>query len=151
MAKLRSSRPAGPSRGVKTDSLGRKLSEAKIQSQILYMLKKAGIFHWRQNAGVIKAGAFRVRLGPKGIPDIIVLLPPTGRFMGLEVKRKGTYQNPDQKAFQARIEAVGGMYHVVRSKEEAWKVLLQAGCNISMGRTGKSKKKEVSQLDPWKY
>ena len=136
---------------VQKDSLGRKLTEKSIQASILSWLKRNGVFHWRQNAGLLKAGRRRIRLGPKGISDIIVLLPPGCRFVGLEVKVPGRYQNPDQKAFQANIEALGGMYFVVHSKEEAQsaltaagfipkakkgreacQALLQAGCNISI-------------------
>lgn len=53
---------------------------------------------------------------PRGLADIIVV--HIGRPFFLEVKRPGTYQSPDQKAFQAEAEAAGAHYAVVRSIDD---------------------------------
>lgn len=100
--------------------------EKTIQASILRWLGNTEHLYWRQNAGTLRAGKYRVRMGPKGIPDVIVILPPNGRFLGLEVKQKGRYPTPDQRRFQARLEAVGGLYKVVRSLAEAKEAVLEA-------------------------
>jgi hypothetical protein len=35
----------------------------------------------------------------KGVPDIILIKPPHGQFVGLEVKRQGGRLSPEQKEF----------------------------------------------------
>ena len=52
----------------------------------------------------------------RGVPDIILV--HTGRPYFLEVKRKGTYQSPEQRGFQKQAEAAAAYYAVVRSIEE---------------------------------
>jgi hypothetical protein len=54
----------------------------------------------------------------KGVPDIILIKPPHGQFVGLEVKRQGGRLSPEQKEFAAACQSRGGQYHVVRSIEE---------------------------------
>lgn len=67
-----------------------------------------------------KQGRLAFRRMPKhsrrGVPDIIVI--KDGQFIGLEVKRPGTYQSPEQKAFKHDVATAGGRYHVVRSIED---------------------------------
>jgi hypothetical protein len=121
--------------------------EKVIQASILRWLNTTGLLWWRQNAGTLKAGTFRVKLGPKGIPDVIVILPPNGRFLGLEVKRQGRYQNPDQRTFQANLEAAGGIYKVVRSLKEA-KECLQLAYSQSKSTEETTK---PSSSDRWSF
>ena len=52
----------------------------------------------------------------KGWPDIEMLYQ--GRFWTFEVKAKGNYATPDQKACGALIEAAGGRWTVVRSIDD---------------------------------
>ncbi len=116
------------------------VSESVIQSQILDWLKVSGILHWRQNSGTMFFGSRRIRLGEEGLPDIIVIVPPTGRFLGLEVKsEKGTLRESQEK-FRDRLAQNGGRYYVVRTLQQAmetvakefgkeaasWKVLQQS-------------------------
>lgn len=104
----------------------RKSPEKDLQNQILAWLKEKEILHWRQNSGfmfvpgsiVPKRPGRMVKLGPAGLPDIFCVLPPSGNVVGLEVKA-GTGQRDTQVAFQARLEAVGGKYFIVRSLEQA--------------------------------
>ncbi len=55
-----------------------------------------------------------------GVPDIIVV--HVGRPYFLEVKRPGSYQSAEQKEFQARAEAAGALYAVVRSIDDVQKL-----------------------------
>ncbi len=52
----------------------------------------------------------------RGVSDIILV--HTGPPYFLEVKREGTYQSPEQKAFQQQAEKAGAHYAVVRSIDD---------------------------------
>jgi hypothetical protein len=97
--------------------------ESTIQAGILRWLATTGLIHWRQMAGTIKRGRIRITLGPNGIPDILLLLPPSGRLVGLEVKSAKGRQRKDQKEFQALMEASGGLYFIVRSLTDARSII----------------------------
>ena len=49
-----------------------------------------------------------------GWPDFVIVLP-SGRLGGLELKSEGGRQSSDQKAFQQALTAAGGRYAVCRS------------------------------------
>jgi hypothetical protein len=79
------------------------------------------LIFWRNNNTAVydpKRHTFRAmpKYTPKGLPDIEVI--KDGWWIGLEVKRKGTYQSPGQKEFQALCESAGAEYHVVRSVDD---------------------------------
>lgn len=93
--------------------------EKVIQKQILDWLKETHLLYWRQNSGVVFAGNRMVRLGEEGLPDIIVVIPPGGRVLGLEVKSAKGALRPGQKEFRDRLLERGGLYSVVRSLESA--------------------------------
>ena len=76
-------------------------------------------FHWRQNNLAVKGRTF---IGMKGIPDIIVIYPPDGRFIGIECKKKGNKQTSDQEIFQLRLESSGGIYILAYEVEDVIKV-----------------------------
>lgn len=119
----------------RTHSVGYKPKrlEKHIQEDILKWLGTTGLLFWRQNSGKIpiflgksKSGKPRfrfVKLGVEGLPDIIAVIPPTGRFLGLEVKSATGVQREAQKAFQSQLEASGGVYEIVRSVEDAERVI----------------------------
>lgn len=97
----------------------RKSPEGRIQASILRYLKSTGLLHWRQNSGTLVMGKYRITLGMKGLPDIIIIIPPTGRFLGLEVKApKGTWR-PAQREFCNKLTDAGGIYRLVRSIDDA--------------------------------
>lgn len=108
--------------------------EKVIQAAILKYLESTGLLFWRQNSGVIPVPTGRrnrfgrpvfrmVKLGTVGLPDIIAVVPPSGRFLGLEVKSATGKLRPAQEAFQRQLEATGGVYEVVRSVEDVERVL----------------------------
>src|ERR1043166_7044665 len=97
----------------------RKETEASIQYSICEYLAARKYLFWRQNtAGLYRDGRFfsLPKYAMRGVSDIIVV--HTGRPYFLEVKRPKTYQSPDQKEFQKRVEAAGAHYAVVRSIED---------------------------------
>lgn len=100
--------------------------ERVIQAQILDWLKDSGVLHWRANSGIAFTGHRRIFLGPDGMPDIVLLAPPNGKFVGLEVKSKNGSVRKDQVAFAKKISDVGGMYFIVRSLTDAKAATAQA-------------------------
>lgn len=94
-------------------------AEWVTQAEILQWLDSTGLLFWRANSGAVFVHGRRIVLGPDGIPDVVVVVPPTGRLLGLEVKSSKGKQRPDQVAFQARMEAIGATYKVVKTLQQA--------------------------------
>ncbi len=93
--------------------------EADVQRKILTFLEREGVFHWRQNVGGLRdAEGRRVQFGILGLADIIAIQPGTGRFLAIEVKRRGGRLSPKQRRFQERVEAAGGLYVLAMSVED---------------------------------
>jgi len=65
-------------------------------------------------------------MGMEGLPDIVVIVPPNGRFLGLEVKSASGVLREGQKRFKANLEAAGGMFRVVRSLAQAMDAVADA-------------------------
>ena len=78
------------------------------------------VWAWRVNSGAM---AVNYRGAPAGTPDILVVLPPNGRLVGLEVKTATGQQAPSQVAWHAKAGANGVPYAVVRSTGEALEFL----------------------------
>lgn len=99
--------------------------ETDIVKRVLDALQARRYWAWRVNAGaqVIPAakGAARrvIKAAPAGTPDILVLLPPDGRCIGLEVKTATGVLRPSQRLWQAKAELSGVGYAVVRGADEA--------------------------------
>jgi len=52
-----------------------------------------------------------------GVPDLIFVLPG-GRFAGMELKREGGFQSPEQRWFESECKKLGAYYQVCRSIED---------------------------------
>ena len=97
------------------------MKETDIQRAICDYLAAKKHFFWRTNTTPIyDPTRQRFRAMPKyslsGVPDIIVI--KDGWFIGLEVKKKGSYQSKAQKEFERMCKEAGGEYWVVRSVED---------------------------------
>lgn len=91
-------------------------SEAQIQYDILIAWgAHPRLRIWRQNTGAAKINGSWVKFGVKGCPDILGLMAPSGRLLGIEVKTATGKQSDDQKRFQAILEKWGGLYVLARS------------------------------------
>ena len=94
-----------------------KQSEKDIQNSILRLLKKHGIYHWRNNTGVMKVGPRIIRFGKTGSSDIFCFFE--GKFVAIEVKTQIGKLTEHQEEF---LNKVNGQEHclgfVARSKEE---------------------------------
>lgn len=106
-------------------------SESDIQAEILSALHAVGLTAFRIPAGTFKRGSRYIKSVNKGWPDIIVLGPPTGRMIGLEVKREeGGLVGEAQVVMKAVFEASGAAYEFVRSVEETREALRKHGIII---------------------
>ncbi len=93
--------------------------EKEIQKTILEWLQWNGVFCWKQNnSGIYKpeTGQY-IPSGKKGISDILGILNG-GRFLAIEVKRKGKFASPDQMEFIKSINENKGLAFVASSVEE---------------------------------
>jgi hypothetical protein len=109
---------------------GDRLSEKELQTAIL---KKYGALPglrlWRQNTGAavgmsVIAQARRegylpanlpvTRYGSPGMPDIMGIIGPTGRFVGIECKSESGQQTQEQITWQKIITQLGGVYILAR-------------------------------------
>ena len=90
-----------------------KISESKIQEEIMKCLDKAGIYHWRSNVG----RKHYMHFGLKGSADITGILK-TGIRLEIEVKDKTGKQSPEQIEFQRMIEKNNGLYILARSVDD---------------------------------
>lgn len=97
--------------------------EAKLQSKVLAWLKDTGLLYWRQNSGQLHMGQRVINMGPSGLPDIVVILPPGGRFLGIELKSPDGKQNDAQVEMATRMLQTGAVYTVCRSIQEVMDVV----------------------------
>jgi len=93
-------------------------SETEIQREVLDYLKLRNIPANRNNAGKVKKGSHWINLGKGGWPDIIACLPPSGFFLGVEIKKPGEELSEKQVEVKAEIEQANGIVIVVTSVEE---------------------------------
>jgi hypothetical protein len=92
------------------------LSEHNVQTQILDWLNLKKIFCYRQNTGGMVKGRHFVRFAVKGSPDIIAVIE--GQYVGIEVKRPGEKQSPEQGAFETALVMAGGRYVLAHSLDD---------------------------------
>ena len=93
-------------------------SETEIQREVLDYLKLRNIPANRNNAGKVKKGSHWINLGKGGWPDVIACLPPSGFFLGVEIKKPGEELSEKQVEVKAEIEQANGIVIVVTSVEE---------------------------------
>lgn len=115
-----------PSLNIPTTRLIKKpppIKESALVNLILATLLfryKTTLKLWRNNTGAFKTeGGKFLRFGSAGSPDLIGVLCPGGRFVGLEVKTDKGKLSPQQAAWLQDAGDLGALVGVVRSVEEA--------------------------------
>ena len=83
--------------------------ETEITHQIREILALLKIPHFKHYAGP---------LSPKGIPDLIGVLPPSGRMLLIEVKKPGGKTSPEQSAFLRKFGLSGAFCMVAFSAQD---------------------------------
>lgn len=92
------------------------VSEADLQRQVLDFLRLRRIPATRNQAGHVRVGGSWLNLGTPGWPDIIACY--RGRFLGIEVKRRGEQPGPLQLRAHEELVAAGAAILVVHSLAE---------------------------------
>jgi hypothetical protein len=103
--------------------------ESEIQRAILEYLALVKVTAWRINqAGVpLHDGSGRFRRGPtRGVSDILGIAQG-GRFVAIEVKRRGNRATPDQILFLKRVSDAGGIAVVACSVQDVADALMKGG------------------------
>ena len=73
---------------------------------------------WINNTGAYKRGKGYIRYGIPGSSDILGLLPPSGRFLGVECKTGRGKPTPEQVSFLKMVNDAGGLGIVVYELDE---------------------------------
>lgn len=96
--------------------------ETKLQNDIRVALSEIGIVR-RNNVGVyFTAYGTPVNIGIKGESDL-TLFTKTGRTIFIEIKTPNGHQSADQRHFQKVVERYGFRYVIMRSVEDAKKLI----------------------------
>ncbi len=93
--------------------------EGGIQRAILDALLAAGAMAFRAQAGKVKVRGGWMHLCPPGTPDILVVVPPHGLLLGLEVKTATGEERESQLAWANKARRRGALVETVRSPQEA--------------------------------
>ena len=104
----------------------------ELTIRIIEHLYTLGIFAWRQNTlpvPMVREGVFSgFRPASKsGVPDICAILPPRGRYVGIEIKTGKDRLRPEQIGFHESVGKVGARVLVVKD----WEDFLEKFNNIS--------------------
>lgn len=102
------------------------MSEADIQRAILDAFRAMGVLAFRINSGKVRVRGGWYQGAPAGFPDVVVVVPPHGRMLGLEVKdAKGATSEVQDKMHQDLCGA-GVAVRTCRTVEEAIRAYLEA-------------------------
>lgn len=102
------------------------MSEATIQRAILDAFEAMGVLAFRINAGKVKTRGGWYQGAPAGFPDVIVVVAPHGRLLGLEVKTAKGTEREKQVEMADALSRHGAAVRTVRSVEEAIRAYLEA-------------------------
>jgi hypothetical protein len=97
------------------------MRESEIQRSIQLELAKIGVRLFRNNTGYLQAknGQY-VHFGLcTGSSDLVGIVPPSGRFLAIEVKTETGKTTKEQEAFLNMVNSLGGIGFIARSPEEA--------------------------------
>lgn len=92
--------------------------ENVITAQIREILRIMRVPHFKHFGGP---------LSPKGVPDIIGCLPPSGTMLLIEVKTPTGKVSPEQEEFLARYKAGGAVVMIARDPRDVLTVLRAYG------------------------
>jgi hypothetical protein len=107
--------------------------ESDIVKACLAYLRLRGAVVFRVNGGALTVSGPEGRrrfvrfTSARGCSDLVAVLPPAGRFAGIEVKRPGGRLTADQESFLAAVRRAGGLGLVVHSVSELVEELERLG------------------------
>ena len=103
--------------------------EAVLLDRIRTALSNCGVLVWRNHVGVSRqaSGHYAHSGLAVGSSDLVGLVPPFGRFIGIEVKRPRFGRvSARQERWLALVRSFGGVAGVARSVEEALELVAAA-------------------------
>lgn len=114
------------------------LTEKDIEKAILSYLNYIGIKAWKQNCGMFIMGgkygkraykSFSDHNGKviKGMSDIAGIIPKTGQYLAIEVKKEKGIVSPEQAEHIRVVNSIGGVAFVARSVEQVEGELVSKG------------------------
>jgi hypothetical protein len=93
------------------------MTERELQHwALLWLSAQPDILVWRNNVGFAKdpSTGRAVKFGLPGASDILAVVGPYGRMLGIELKSARGKQSEQQKAFQRAAERAGAVYVLAR-------------------------------------
>lgn len=96
------------------------------EREVLYAVLKylgtyPGVMVWRNNVGVAKDRTGQaIRFGVPGSADVLGILAPHGRMIGVECKSAVGRLRPDQIRWRDAFESRGGLYILARRVEDIY-------------------------------
>jgi hypothetical protein len=102
-------------------------TESSLVRACLQLLTLAGVVCWRNNTGAHRAGRRLIRYGEPGSPDILGIVPPEGRLLGVECKRRPNTPTDLQETWGQRARTAGALYLVVHDVRELEERLREEG------------------------
>lgn len=93
-----------------------------LVTQCLALLRLHGLFAWRANCGGGLRRGRPIKANPEGTPDLLCVLPPSGRLLAVECKTGTGRVSGAQRAWMEAAERAGATCLVVRDVKEleAW-------------------------------
>jgi hypothetical protein len=110
----------------KTPSAEAGLSRA-VRDLLALLARRHPLLYWRANSGTIFTEGRAIRGAPAGTPDYVLILPPAGRAVGVELKAARGRQTAAQRQWQAAAAAAGGLYWLVRDVNDLRRLLAAEG------------------------
>lgn len=105
--------------------------EGKIQREVMLTISEYGGIPLRLQSGKFYTqNGTLVQIGIPGLPDVLALMPD-GLPIFMELKTPRGAIRDDQKTFIARLHELGYQAEIVRSREQAVKILEANGyCSV---------------------
>ena len=119
--------PIPPEPKRRTRSASGKPLERDVLRSIIDMLRVHPKIGWwmRCQSGTFVDGNRYVKVGQRGVPDLVAMMKGTAQLVAIEVKREGGYASPEQKNFLSMLRVNGAKAGVARSVEEALAIIEQ--------------------------
>ena len=90
----------------------------ELQKDIINYLKLRGYPATRHQSGRVRTGKYWINLGEAGWPDIITVIPSSGKFLGIECKKVGEKLRDTQLERKAEIETAKAFVIVATCLED---------------------------------
>jgi hypothetical protein len=102
------------------------MTHSDLINECLLALSPLGLF-WSNRTGAVKVDGRFIRYGLVGSSDILGMLNPSGRMIGVECKIGRDPQRKAQRAFMLAVRRAGGIYLLVHSVDELQNMLALEG------------------------